>query len=197
MLFRSVSPACTPITVEVDPSVARFLKTFFPSPNGRLLGNGDTGIFTFAGQQVTDENYVTARIDRKLSEKDSFNGTFMRDASKVVQPDAFNAILSNVVSTHQLATLHEQHIFSPTFLNAARFGFNRAIGIEGGITKILNSAVEDKSFGFIPGQFPGQIDSVPGITSMPDTPIAGNPSTLGASKSLHWNSFQEIGRAHV
>jgi Carboxypeptidase regulatory-like domain/TonB-dependent Receptor Plug Domain len=185
-----VTPNCTPTTVAVDPAVASFLKTFFPSPNGPLLGNGDTGIFKFAGQQVTDENYVTARIDRKLSETDAFNGTYMRDASKVVQPDAFDSLLSNVVSTHQLATLHEQHVFSPTFLNAARFGFNRAIGIDGGITAILNPALTDRSFGFIPDQNPGQVESVPGITSMPDTPIADNPGTLGPSKSLHWNSFQ-------
>jgi hypothetical protein len=185
-----VTPNCTPTTVAVDPAVASFLKTFFPPPNESLLGSGDTGIFKFAGQQATDENYVTARIDRKLSESDTFNGTYMRDASKVVQPDVFNSLLSNVVSTHQLATLHEQHVFSPTFLNAARFGFNRAIGIDGGITKVLNPEVEDKSFAFIPGQFPGQVGSVPGITSMPDGPIAGNPSTLGPSKSLHWNSFQ-------
>jgi hypothetical protein len=185
-----VTPACTPTTVTVDPKVENFLSAFFPLPNGQLLGNGDTGIFTFAKQQATDENYVTARIDRKLSDKDSFYGTYMRDASKVVQPDAFNSILSNTVSTHQLVTVHEQHVFSPTFLSAARFGFNRAIGIAGEITKILNPAVEDKSLGFIPGQFPGQINSVPGITSMPGTPLASNPGTLGSSKFLHWNSFQ-------
>lgn len=189
-LPSGVSPACTPTSVQVDPSVAGFLKAFYPLPNGALLGNGDTGIFTFAGQQVTDENYVTARIDRKLTQEDTFNGTYMRDASKVVQPDAFDSLLSNVVSTHQLVTLHEQHIFSPTFLNAARFGFNRAIGIDGGVSKILNPLVEDTSYGFVPGQFPGLIASVPGITSMPDTPIATNPGTLIGSKSLHWNSFQ-------
>ncbi len=187
---NGVTPACTPTTVTVDPAVARFLNAFFPLPNGHILGNGDTGIFTFAGQQVTDENYVTGRLDRKLSEKDSFNGTYMRDTSKVVQPDAFDSLLSNIVSTHQLVTLHEQHIFSPTFLNAARFGFNRAVGIDGGVTKILNPSVEDTSYGFIPGQFPGQVESVPGVTSTPDTPITSNPGTLGASKSLHWNSFQ-------
>ncbi len=185
-----VTPVCTPTTVAVDSSVARFLQAFFPLPKGALLGNGDTGIFTFAGQQVTDENYVTARIDRKLSEKDTINGTYMHDSSKVVQPDAFNSLLSNVVSSRQLAALHEQHVFSPTLLNSARFGFNRAVGIDGGITKILNPLVEDKSYGFIPGQFPGQISSVPGITGMPGTPITQSPQTLGGSKSLHWNSFQ-------
>lgn len=185
-----VSPACTPTTVTVDPDVARFLQAFYPLPNGALLGSGDTGIFTFAGQQVTDENYITARIDRKLSEKDSITGTYMHDKSKVAQPDAFDSLLSNIVSTRQLATLHEQHIFSPRVLNAVRAGFNRAVGVDGGITKILNPLVEDPSFAFIPGQFAGTISSVPGITSMPNTPIADNPGTLGGSKSLYWNSFQ-------
>lgn len=189
---NGVTPACTPTTIQVDPKVLGFLQTFFPPVNGPLLGNGDTGIFTFAGQQITNENYITTRIDRKLSQNDSIYGTYMHDGSKQIQPDAFNSLLFNVISTHQLVSLHEQHIFSPTFVNALRFGYNRAIGIDGGVTKILRSAVTDTSgtYSFIPGQFPGQITSVPGITSQPDGPIAQSPGTLGGSKSLHWNSFQ-------
>jgi hypothetical protein len=113
----------------VDPTVAQFLKAFYPLPTGPLLGNGDTGIFTFAGQQVTNENYFTTRIDRKFSEKDSLSGTYMRDNSKTVQPDAYDELTSNIVSRRQLVTLHLQHIFGPTFLNVARFGFNRSVGI--------------------------------------------------------------------
>ena len=187
---NGVSPACTPSTVAVDRNVARFLNAFFPLPNGQLLGNGDTGVFKFAGQQITNENYVTTRLDRKLSDKDSIYGTFMRDSSKQVQPDAFNSLLANVVSSHQLVTLHEQHIFSSTFLNSARFGFNRAVGIDGGVTQVLNPLLENPSYSFIPGQFAGTITSVPGITSMPDAPFAQCPGTLPGSNALHWNSFQ-------
>ena len=152
-----VTPACTSTSVAVDPSVARFLAAFFPLPNGPLLGNGDTGIFSFAGQPGTNENYVTTRIDQKLSQHDSLSGTYMHDNSRTVQPDAFNSVLSNVVSTRQFAVLHEAHVFSPRSLNAARFGFNRAVAADGGITKILNPLLEDASFGFIPGQLPGSI----------------------------------------
>src|SRR2546429_451131 len=48
--------------VAVDPSVLRFVNAFFPLPNGSLLGSGDTGIYTFSGQQVTPENYFTSGI---------------------------------------------------------------------------------------------------------------------------------------
>src|SRR3984893_17533751 len=144
-------------TVTVDPAVARFLAAFYPLPNGPLLGAGDTGIFTFPGQQVTNENYFTVRVDRKFSGRDSLEGTYMRDNSKTVQPDTFDELLSNIVSRRQVVTLHEQHTFSPTLLNAARFGFSRAVGITGGVSKVLNPLMLDPSFGFQPGGRAGAI----------------------------------------
>src|SRR5262249_11367322 len=60
-------------SVPVDPEISRYLRAFYPLPNGPLLGNGDTGIFSFAGQQVTTENYFTTKLDRKLSEQDGIS----------------------------------------------------------------------------------------------------------------------------
>src|SRR5260370_3110342 len=117
----------------MDQGVWRFLRAFYPLRNVPLLGNGDRGIFTCAGQQVTNENYLTVRVDHKFSARDSLTGTYMRDYSKTVQPDAFDELLSNVVSRRQVVTLHEQHLFSGTLLNAARFGFSRAVGFTGGV----------------------------------------------------------------
>ncbi len=138
--------------VRVDPAISRYLQAFYPLPNGASLGNGDIGIFSFAGQQVTTENYFTTKLDRKFSDRDSISGTYMRDNSIVVQPDAFDQLLTNVVSRRQLLTLDEEHIFSSKFLNAVRFGFNRAVAIEGGVSKVMNPMMADPAFGFIPGQ---------------------------------------------
>ena len=69
-------------SVRVDPAISRYLQAFYPLPNGPLLGNGDTGIFSFAGQQVTTENYFTAKLDRKFSEHDSISGTSQWTARK-------------------------------------------------------------------------------------------------------------------
>jgi Carboxypeptidase regulatory-like domain/TonB-dependent Receptor Plug Domain/TonB dependent receptor len=172
--------------VTVDPNVLRFINAFYPLPNGPLLG--DTGIFSFAGQEVTNENYFTVRVDRKLSEKDALAGTYMRDNSKTVQPDNFNELLANTVSRRQVVTIHEQHAFSGNFLNAARFGFSRSVGITGGLTKILDSNMLDPSFGFIPGELAGEIRAVPGITNFSGAPTKGG--ALLSEKSLAWNSFQ-------
>jgi len=174
--------------VIVDPGVARFLAAFYPLPNGPLLGAGDTGIFTFAEQQVTSENYFTIRGDHKFSEKDSISATFMRDNSKTIQPGTFDELLTNVVSARQVATLQEQHVFGSSFLNAMRVGYARAVGVIGGVTKISNPLMLDHSYAFEPGGFAGSVENVPGLTS-----FLGAPSTLGilpSSHTLTWNSFQ-------
>jgi len=177
-------------SVRVDPAVARYLQAFYPLPNGPLLGNGDTGIFSFAGQQVTAENYFTTKLDHKFSERDSISGTFMRDNSKVVQPDTFDELLADVVSRRQLVTVREQHIFSSKFLNAARFGFNRAVAIEGGVSKVMNPLLADASLGFIPGQWVGEVQAVPGITNFTGGLNAQRPETRSSSRNISWNSFQ-------
>src|SRR2546428_10254653 len=176
--------------VRVDPAISRYLEAFYPLPNGPLLGSGDTGIFSFAGQQVTTENYFPTQIDRKLSAQTSFSSTYMRDNSRVIQPDAFNELLATVVSRRQLVTLHEQHIFSSKFLNAARFGFNRPGAIEGGVSSVMNPLLADPAFGFIPGQFVGVIQSVPGLTNFAGGLNAQRPGTRGSSRNVSWNSFQ-------
>src|SRR5437879_10792020 len=50
----------------------------YPVPNGAILGNGDTALFTFSAQQVVIENFVTTRADHKFSEKDSLYGKIGR-----------------------------------------------------------------------------------------------------------------------
>src|SRR5882672_12832013 len=160
--------------INVDPAVARFLAAFYPLPNRPLLGSGDTGIFAFADQQVTTEDYLTVRLDRKFSAKDSIFGTYMRDNSKTVQPGTFDELLTNVVSRRQVVTIHEQHLFTSSFLNAVQVGFSRAVGIMGGISKVSNPLMLDPSYAFEPGGLAGSIESVPGLTN-----FKGAPSTVG------------------
>ena len=174
--------------VQVDPQVARFLAAFYPLPNGPLLGAGDTGIHTFAAPQLTNEDYLTVRVDHKFSQNGSMYGTYMRDTSETVEPDTFNELRSKIVSNRQVATLHQQHAFSPTVVSVARAGFNRAVGIQGDVTSVLNPLLLDPSYTFIPGQFVGSIQSIPGVTSFGGGPSIYN--TVSGSRNITWNSFQ-------
>src|SRR5207253_2647941 len=175
-------------TVTVDPTVSRFLTAFYPLPNGPLLGAGDTGIYSFAAQQVTTENYFTIRFDQKFSDKDTLYSTYMRDNSKTVQPGTFGELFSDIVSGRQAATLHEQHLFNPALLNTARIGFSRAAGIIGQLASVLNPLMSDPSYGFLPGGFAGRVQTIPGVTDFFGAPTA--QGFLSSSRLVFWNSYQ-------
>ena len=85
---------------------------FYPLPNGSILPPGDTGVFAFAGQQITKEDYFTTRVDQKLTEHDMLTGTYAFDRSNTIQPDELNTKLTEVRTRRQLFTVHESHTFS-------------------------------------------------------------------------------------
>jgi Carboxypeptidase regulatory-like domain/TonB dependent receptor len=174
--------------VTVDPAVSRFLAAFYPLPNGSLLGAGDTGIYSFAAQHITTENYFTARLDHKFSEDDSTSGTYMRDNSKTVQPDNFGGLFSDIAVSRQVIALHEQHSFSSALLNVASLGFSRTLGIVGKVSSVANSFMNDPSYAFKPGGFAGAVRAVPGVTDFLGAPLANG--FIPSSKSIAWNSFQ-------
>src|ERR1035441_938722 len=93
---------CTPTTVTVDPAAQSYF-TFYHLPNqGAVSGsNGDLGIYSFAGQQVVNENFLTARVDHRLSERDSLFGTYMYDKTPYSSPDGLNNVEFNTLTARQ------------------------------------------------------------------------------------------------
>lgn len=151
-------------TVTVDPSVLRLLNAFYPLPNRGSLGNGDTGVFAFAGQQVTPENYFTTRLDDDITSHDAVSGVYLFDAGSVHQPDEFNNKATGYNSRHQFLMAEETHTFSAALLNSFRFGVNRVVANTGLTFPGTNPNAADPSFGTEPGQNAAQVD-VPGLTS--------------------------------
>lgn len=173
--------------VAVDPGVARFVAALYPLPNGPLLGAGDTGIYRFSGQQITGENYFTTRFDwRRPRANDSVS--YLHDGSGVTQPDAYNNLVSSVLSRRQMVAVQDQRAVGTTALNTARFGFSRAVAVDGGLSRVLNPAILAAGFSMVPGEFVGAI-AVPGLTSFGGGPAA-NLQFSNSSKSFAWNSFQ-------
>lgn len=150
-------------SITVDPSVLRLLNAFYPLPNRGSLGGGDTGVFAFAGQQVTPENYFTTRLDGELSARDALSGVYLFDAGKVTQPDEFNNKGTGYNSRHQFLTLGETHTFSPALVNSFRFGVNRVVANTGLTFPGGNPNAADPSFGTEPGENAAQV-SVPGLS---------------------------------
>jgi hypothetical protein len=170
-----------PITV--DATVVSFVNAFYPLPNGALLGAGDTGIFTFSGQQVTPENYFTIKVDHKLSEQDTLAGTYMFDSGKVRQPDELDDKRTGYDSRRQVFTVNEAHSFNPRLLSSFRLGINRVVATTGLTFPSGNVHASDPSFGTVPGKNAAGV-SVTGLTSFSGG--LGSPS----SYKFHWTSIQ-------
>jgi len=185
-------PDCSTTTnVTVNPQITRFLDAFYPLPNSALLcpfsscvaGTGDTGIFTFAGQQVTPENYFTTKIDHRFSANDLFYGTYMFDRGNVRQPDELNDKRTGYDSRRQVFTAHETHIFNPNLFNAFRFGVSRVVAVTGLTFPSGNALVADTSFATVPGLNAAAIN-VPGLTF-----FSGGLGTR-SNFVFHWTSLQ-------
>jgi hypothetical protein len=183
--------ACTPTQLTpgantdangVDLQTKQYLP-LYPLPNGPLSANGDTGVFTFAGKQVVNENFVTTRIDHKLSDRDSVFGTYLFDRTPYSSPDSFGNVLLNTLSTRQIVAVEETHSFTPTFVNAVRFGYNHEYVNNDSSVKGINAAASDASLGAFAGRNAAVVN-VGGLTSMSGG-VGGLPTYL-----YGWNSFQ-------
>jgi hypothetical protein len=101
------------------------LLALWPVANGPALGGGIAEAFSNPRQHIR-EDFGTARFDANLSNKDTLFGVYTADDSGANTPTVNP--LSTVVEylREQVASVEEQHIFSPALLNTARFGFSRA-----------------------------------------------------------------------
>lgn len=148
-------------TVTVDPRVAPYL-AFFPLPNG--AERGDVGDYSFVSASKTNENFVTGRIDHKLSDRDSLRATFMRDASQNEGPDGTNTTYVVQTSRRAMASLEGTRVFGSAALNTARLGWSRSAGEAPISANAIDPRATDASLGFIPGLPAGPIQ-VTGIVT--------------------------------
>jgi len=171
----------TTTVVAVNPLVQPYLG-LWALPNGPLLSPGNTGIYTFAGSQITNENFGTGRIDYKISDKDSLFGSYRYDAGVLTFPDALNTVVLGDRTKSQIVAIGENHIFSPQLLNSVRVGLNRNGAQDLSLTAI-NPLAGNPALGSVPGQNAAEI-SFPGVTPFP----GGVDSGTRVKKTL--NAFQ-------
>ena len=152
----------TPITV--NPAILKY-RGLFPSPNGAISPDGNSGHYVFASQYIVNENYFTIRADHKLSEKDSLFGTYMFDNAPFSLPDAYNNVQQSSKTRRQAVILEESHLFSASFLNSFRFGLNRQAVNNNQSVAALNPLAADTSLAAMPGRTAASFIE-PDITTM-------------------------------
>jgi hypothetical protein len=166
----------------VDPAIQQYL-ALYPTPT-KSCGNQQCP-FIFVGQQVVKEDFVTTRVDHRFSDKDSVFGTYLYDKTPYHSPDAFGNVELSSLTSRQIFAVEETHSFAPTFINAARFGFNHQ-------NTNNNQSVADLSPGKIAsslalGAFQGRAAASLIVPTL--TPLSGG---FGGSPTYYygWNSFQ-------
>src|SRR6266849_2932328 len=71
------------------------------------------------------EDFGTARLDQTFTDKDSFAGVYTVDDSEAHSPTNNHFSLVDIFLREQVISLSETHVFSPSLLNRATFGFSR------------------------------------------------------------------------
>ncbi len=139
--------------------VVQPILALYPLPT-RDLGNG-TGTVTEVASQVAHENYVLARFDYTISQKDSFFFRYVSDKADQVVPSAIPLWPVDDNNHNQFSTLQERHLFSPTLLNQFSFSFSRPLETE---TEPENTPVLQL--------FAGRQDATISVTGL--TPLGAN-----------------------
>ena len=167
-------------TVTVASAVQNYLALYPTTPS---CGGADVCQQTFSAQQIINENFVTSRVDHKFSGKDSLFGTYLFDRTPYNSPDSMGNVLLGSLSSRQIVAAEETHSFTPTFVNAARFGYNHErvdnnqslSGITAAATNTALAAFAGRNAAFV---------NVTGLSPM-NGGVDGLPTYF-----YRWNSFQ-------
>ncbi len=161
------------------PNLKRGMLPFFalwPEPNGPSLGGGVAVAYSSPAQKIR-EDFGLVRFDYSVSEKDSFFVNYTIDDGERENPPADPIFITVSPQRTNLLGMQETHIFSPTVLNVATVGFDRASALSGTPPAVSLPA----NLSFISGSVPGAITIGGAIASTVGgtiTPPSGNRSLL-------------------
>jgi len=172
----------------VDPSAAQYL-TFYPrAPSSAQVAGSDTAQYTFAGQQIVNENFFTTRLDHNFSSQDSLFGTYMYDKTPYSSPDGLNNVEFETLTARQFVAIEETHIFTPRFANSIRIGGNHEAVNNNQSAKAINPDSSRTDLGVggtaFAGRAASQVLMGGGISDFTGG-VGGSPTYF-----YHWNSLQ-------
>jgi hypothetical protein len=120
----------------VNDFIETYINDLTPLPNNGLIGAGNTGNYLTAGVQAVQDDYGTARVDYKISDKDSIFASIYRDYSTWAKPGAFDFTTTGYILPNMSAALEETHTFGSATVNSARFGWTQSIATNPGIAAL-------------------------------------------------------------
>src|SRR5216117_1521700 len=114
----------------LEPGMLPFFR-YWPAPNGPELPQKDTGlptgtaVYSANPKRSVQENFGLGRFDDYVSTQDSVSANFSADRGARRNPVDPTFLSDQQTDLHTFST-QETHIFSPTLLNIASFGYSKA-----------------------------------------------------------------------
>lgn len=165
--FVPANPGCPPYSPSlpmntcVAANVQSTLALYPVAPTDVSPGAG-FGVVSEVASDIAHEDYVVARFDYTLSEKDSFFLRYIRDTASQTLPFSGSPIPlwpEGDTTANHFATIGERHIFSNSFINSAHFEFDRPKDVGSttasqAATKYFNGREDGNCCGGLGGSFP-------------------------------------------
>ncbi len=101
---------------------------FSPTPNvASAVNSVATPAFNYTATPtiLNDFNDINVRVDNNLGNKDTLYGSYSYDGVPHIVPSVMPVQGTTYPFRGQVASLTENHVFSPTIVNDFRFGYNR------------------------------------------------------------------------
>jgi hypothetical protein len=169
------------------PSVQPLLNLWITPPANAPDFNGIAQVFSSPLQTIR-ENFGNARVDHVFSSKDTLSTVYTIDDGHDFTPTTANPYSSDILTLReQVATLEETHVFSPTLLNVARFGYSRAGYFFTGEPTPGTPAVEVP--GFLQGLQVGAVVVGGSAASNPQAQVGLAGSNNGSNLTIARNLF--------
>jgi len=161
------NPCASLQTIAVNPAIAPYL-ALWPCPAScQTATNADTVSEKVNIPTIANENYGIVRVDHKISDRDSLDGSYFHDSGPQSQGDPLGNTIHEVVSSREAGSIEETHIFNAELLNTARFGVSRVQGD-------INTPVSGDAVATNPA-----LAIAPGAKATPQIPISGITTAFG------------------
>jgi len=138
--------------------------------------------------QTIREHFGTVRLDHNFSSRDLLSGIYTIDDGRDVTATPLDPFSSDIMTLReQVFSLGETHVFSPTLLNTAQFGFSRAGYFFTG-EPTPNTPAAGVS-GFLLGQPVGAVVVGGSAASNPQASLGLAGSNNGSNLRIHRNIY--------
>ena len=177
--------------IGVNAAVAPLL-ALWPIANGPELLNPATGLPTGIARAFSNptqhihETFGTTRFDANITANDLLFAVYTVDDSTAHTPTQNPFSLIDETLREQVASVQEQHVFSPRLLNTLRLGYSRAsFYFLGSSTPLGGTTVP----GFYPGRPVGAVVIAGSTASNGASQITGAGANVGSNNAVSRNLY--------